>query len=146
MIWIKWNKPQQQLKQYYFNLYLLFAGNILITLPSYYHILKLNYMLLCHLIIGNLRAFSVFPLFDDMGKEYLKSLINAEADSIKIVLATGIIESLQLPVSFKYLIDTACERKSWYDGRISTTADVIEWVAKDSLLRRLLILNDEGWF
>lgn len=119
-------------------------GNILITLPSYYHILKLNYMLLCHLIIGNLRAFSVFPLFDDMGKEYLNSLINAEADSIKIVLATGIIESLQLPVSFKYLIDTACERKSWYDGRISTTADVIEWVAKDSLLRRLLILNDKG--
>ncbi|KAM8712563.1 hypothetical protein ACLKA7_012975 [Drosophila subpalustris] len=78
-----------------------------------------------------------------MEMEYLNSLINAEPNTTKIVLSTGIIESLHLPVSFKYLIDTACAKKIWYDGRICSTVDAIEWVAKDCLLRRLLILNAE---
>lgn len=66
----------------------------------------------------------------------------------KIVLATDIIELLPIAISFHYLIDTACQKKSLYDGISNSIEERYEWAAKDCLLRRQLILDtsvDEGW-
>ncbi|EDW61142.1 benign gonial cell neoplasm protein isoform X2 [Drosophila virilis] len=118
-------------------------GNILIVLPTFYHIVKLNYMLLGHLLTGNLQEFSIFVLHENMDKEYLYSLVKSRKENKKIVLTTDIIESLPLPISFQYLIDTACQKRTLYDGISNSSEDRYEWVATDCLLRRQLILDAE---
>ncbi|XP_030560376.1 benign gonial cell neoplasm protein isoform X2 [Drosophila novamexicana] len=119
-------------------------GNILIVLPTFYHIVKLNYMLLGHLLTGNLPEFSIFLLHENMDKEYLCSLVKSRKENKKVVLTTDIIESLPLPVSFQYLIDTACQKRTLYDGISISSEDRYEWVAKDCLLRRQSILDAEA--
>ncbi|XP_016974003.1 benign gonial cell neoplasm protein isoform X2 [Drosophila rhopaloa] len=119
-------------------------GNILIILPTYYHIVKLNYMLLSHCLTGNLQEFSIFLLHENMRKEYIDALINAREDTVKVVLTTDIIESLFLKVSFKYEIDTACRLNHIYDSSTYSGEDRYEWVAKDCLLRRELVLDLEA--
>lgn len=126
-----------------------FTGNILIILPTYYHLVKLNYMLLSNCLAGNLQEFSIFLLHKNMDEEYLNSLIKSQTNTCKIVLATDIVESMPVPVAFQYLIDTACQMKSIYDGISNSTEERYEWAAKDSLLRRQLLLDngiDKGWF
>ncbi|XP_030243373.1 benign gonial cell neoplasm protein [Drosophila navojoa] len=117
-------------------------GNILIILPSYYHLAKLNYMLLSNFLTGNLQEFAIFLLHKDMDKEYLHSLTKSQTKTCKIVLATDIVESMPIPIEFQYLIDTACQIKSIYDGISNSTEERYEWAAKDSLLRRQLLLDN----
>nr|XP_016930074.1 benign gonial cell neoplasm protein [Drosophila suzukii] len=119
-------------------------GNILIILPTYYHIVKLNYMILSHCLTGNLQECSIFLLHESMRKEYIDALVNARDDTVKIVLTTDIIESLSLNVSFKYEIDTACQLTNIYDSISCSGEDRYEWVAKDCLLRRESLLDLEG--
>jgi len=124
--------------------FLRFSGNILIILPTYYHIVKLNYMILSHCLTGNLQECSIFLLHENMRKEYIDALVNARDDTVKIVLTTDIIESLSLNVSFKYEIDTACQLTNIYDSISCSGEDRYEWVAKDCLLRRESLLDLEG--
>ncbi|KAI8039531.1 benign gonial cell neoplasm protein [Drosophila gunungcola] len=119
-------------------------GNILIILPTYYHIVKLNYMLLSHCLTGNLPELSIFTLHENMRREYIDALVNAREDTVKVVLTTDIIESLCLKVSFKYEIDTACMLNQIYDSSTYTGDDRYEWVSKDCLLRRESILDLEA--
>ncbi|EDW09828.2 uncharacterized protein Dmoj_GI20725 [Drosophila mojavensis] len=129
-------------------IYLIYAkrrfspGNILIILPTYYHLVKLNYMLLSNFLTGNLQEFSILLLHKDMDKEYLHSLTKSQTKTCKIVLATDIVESLPIPITFQYLIDTACQMKPIYDGISNSTGERYEWAAKDSLLRRQLLLDN----
>ncbi|XP_068144738.1 benign gonial cell neoplasm protein isoform X1 [Drosophila tropicalis] len=118
-------------------------GNILIILPTYYHIVKLNYMLLSHCLTENLQEFSIFLLHEDMTKEYVETIINARSDTVMVILATDIIESLPLRISFKYEIDTACHKTSIYDSDSYCVYDRYEWVAKDCLFRRQSLLDPE---
>ncbi|XP_032570287.1 benign gonial cell neoplasm protein isoform X1 [Drosophila sechellia] len=116
-------------------------GNILIILPTYYHIVKLNYMILSHCLTGSLQECSIFLLYDNMRNDYLQALVNANDETVKVVLATDIIESLCLKVPFKYQIDTACRLNNVYDITSCSGDDRFEWVAKDALLRRDQILQ-----
>ncbi|BFG05419.1 benign gonial cell neoplasm protein [Drosophila madeirensis] len=117
------------------------SGNILVILPTYYHIVKLNYMLLSHYMCGKLQEFSIFLLHENMGVEYIDELVNARKDTDKVVLATDIVESLPLQVSFKYVIDTACKQYSVYNCINYCAEHRYEWVAKDCLLRRESLLD-----
>ncbi|XP_017045146.1 benign gonial cell neoplasm protein [Drosophila ficusphila] len=119
-------------------------GNILIILPTYYHIVKLNYMILSHCLTGNLQELSIFLLHENMRKDYIDALVNAPADTVMVVLTTDIIESLPLKVPFKYEIDTACRLTNVYDSSNYSGEDRYEWVAKDCLRRRELILDPKA--
>ncbi|KAH8401639.1 hypothetical protein KR009_006943 [Drosophila setifemur] len=119
-------------------------GNILIILPTYYHIVKLNYMLLSHCLTGNLQQLSIFLLHENMRNDYIDALVKARDDTVKVVLTTEIIESLPLKVSFKYQIDTACRLNLVYDSSNYGVEDRYEWVAKDCLARRELIFDTEA--
>ncbi|XP_017002004.3 benign gonial cell neoplasm protein [Drosophila takahashii] len=119
-------------------------GNILIILPSYYHLVKLNYMILSHCLTGSLQECSIFLLHENMRKEYIDALVSASDDTVKVVLTTDIIESLHLKVRFKYEIDTACRLNHIYDSTSYSAEDRYEWVGKDCLQRRELILDLEG--
>lgn len=110
-------------------------------MPTYYHIVKLNYMILSHCLTGSLQECSIFLLYDNMRNDYLQALVNASDETVKVVLATDIIESLCLKVPFKYQIDTACRLNNVYDTTSCSGDDRFEWVAKDALLRRELILQ-----
>lgn len=79
-----------------------------------------------------------------MELEYLNSLLSSCPGKAKIVLTTDIIESLPLEVSFKYLIDTACKRNTTFVAFSCTSEDEFEWLSKDSLWRRQLLLNSGG--
>lgn len=79
-----------------------------------------------------------------MELEYLNSLLSSCAGKAKVVLTTDIIESLPLDVSFKYLIDTVRKRKTTYSPFSCTSEDEFEWLSKDSLWRRQLLLNSGG--
>ncbi|XP_062133299.1 benign gonial cell neoplasm protein [Drosophila sulfurigaster albostrigata] len=131
-------------------MYLLYAksdypkGNILIILPSFLHLVKLNYMLLSHFLNGYLHASPIFLLHENMKREDLDALLKAPADTLKIILATTVIESLVVPVSFKYLIDTVCEKRSWSRGASGETEDKIDWLQKDGLFRRFLLLHPDA--
>ncbi|EDW31506.1 GL10928 [Drosophila persimilis] len=120
------------------------SGNILVILPTYYHIVKLNYMLLSHYMSGKLQEFSIFLLHENMGGEYIDDVVNARDDTDKVVLATDIIESLALQVPFKYLIDTACKQYTIYNSSSYCAENRYEWVAKDCLLRRESIVDGKG--
>ncbi|KAH8253493.1 hypothetical protein KR032_005784 [Drosophila birchii] len=124
-------------------LFFVFSGNILIILPTYYHIVKLNYMLLSHCLTGNLQELSIFLLHENIKMEYIDSLVKTRCpDTVKVVLTTDIIESLPLQeVPFKYLIDTACRLNTVYDSTVYGVDDRYEWVSKDCLMRRELILD-----
>ncbi|KAH8261024.1 hypothetical protein KR044_002372 [Drosophila immigrans] len=130
-------------------MYLLYAkpeypeGNILIILPTFLHLVKLNYMLLSHFLNGYLRALPIYLLHEHMEREYLDALLKAPSDTLKIILATAVIESLIVPVSFKYLIDTVCETRTWSSGGSGETEDKFNWLQKDGLLRRLLLLHTD---
>ncbi|XP_017070408.1 benign gonial cell neoplasm protein isoform X1 [Drosophila eugracilis] len=121
-------------------------GNILIILPTFYHLVKLNYMILSHCLTGSLQECSIFLLHEHMRMDYLDALVGTDIadDTVKVVLATGIIESLPLKVPFKYEIDTACRVINIYDSSTYSGDDRYEWVGKDCLLRRELILNLNG--
>lgn len=111
-------------------------------MPSYFHIVQLNYILLTHFLTDNLGNMAIFLLYEDMELEYLNSLHSSCPGKTKVVLTTEIIESLPLEVSFKYLIDTVRKRKTTYDD---ICEDEFEWLSKDRLRRRQLLLNSGGW-
>ncbi|KAH8398928.1 hypothetical protein KR222_005071 [Zaprionus bogoriensis] len=119
-------------------------GNILIILPTYNHMAKLNYMLLSWYLTGKLGELSIFLVYENMDQKYLHALSSSLDDKVKVVLATCIIESLPVAVSFTYLIDTVCEKNTFYDASSCSSEDKFEWVSKDCLLRRQSILNAEG--
>ncbi|KAH8233102.1 hypothetical protein KR026_004334 [Drosophila bipectinata] len=119
-------------------------GNILIILPTYYHIVKLNYMLLSHCLTGNLQEMSIFVLHENTKMDYIDALVKARCNTVKVVLTTAIIESLPLKVPFKYQIDSACRLTPMYDSTNYSIEDRYEWVAKDCLARRELLLNTEA--
>ncbi|XP_030381096.1 benign gonial cell neoplasm protein isoform X1 [Scaptodrosophila lebanonensis] len=118
-------------------------GNILILLPTYYHMVKLNYMLLSHYLTGNLQTFAIFLLHSNMDKVHVDALVKSQADTIKIVLATDIIESMRLDILFTYSIDTACEVRTLYNSTTYSNENKYEWLAKDRLWRRKLMLNSD---
>lgn len=113
-------------------------------MPSYFHVVKLNFMLLTHFLTDNLGDLELFLLYEDMELEYLNSLLSSGPGKVKIVLTTDIIESLPLAVSFKYLIDTVRKRTAFYDAFSCSSECRFEWLSKDSLLRRQLLLNSTG--
>ncbi|KPU75686.1 uncharacterized protein Dana_GF12453, isoform B [Drosophila ananassae] len=113
-------------------------------MPTYYHIVKLNYMLLSHCLTGNLQELSIFLLHENMRKDYIDALIKARSNTVKVVLTTEIIESLPLKVPFKYQIDSACRLTPMYDSTNYSIEDRYEWVAKDCLARRELLVNTEA--
>lgn len=114
-------------------------------MPSYFHIVQLNYILLTHFLTDNLGNMAIFLLYEDMELEYLNSLHSSCPGKTKVVLTTEIIESLPLEVSFKYLIDTVRKRKTTYDVFSCICEDEFEWLSKDRLRRRQLLLNSGGW-
>ncbi|KAH8272882.1 hypothetical protein KR018_006666 [Drosophila ironensis] len=127
----------------HFNLF-LFSGNIQIILPSYYHIVKLNYMLLSHCLTGNLQELSIFILHENIRKEYIDALLNAPVNTVKVLLTTSVIESLVLLVPFKYQIDCACRQNSIYDSANYCMDECYEWVDKESLARRETFLDPDA--
>ncbi|XP_023171779.2 benign gonial cell neoplasm protein isoform X2 [Drosophila hydei] len=120
-----------------------FAKNAKPQFVDYDVIVDLIYLIYAkrHFSTGNLQEFSIFLLHKDMDKEYLYSLMKSPLKTRKIVLATDIIELLPIAISFQYLIDTACQKKSLYDGISNSIEERYEWAAKDCLLRRQLILD-----
>ncbi|ALC42607.1 wibg [Drosophila busckii] len=119
----------------------ILSGNVLIILPTYYHMVKLNYMLLSHFLTGNLREFAIYTLHEDMDSDYVSALARIHTEGLKLVLSTDVIESLPLPVAFRYVIDTVCQKNTVYDSKRCSTEEKYEWVAKERLLRREAIFN-----
>lgn len=113
-------------------------------MPSYFHVVKLNYILLTHFLTDNLGDLALFLLYEDMDLEYLNSLLSSCPSKVKVVLTTDIIESLPLAISFKYLIDTGRKRKLLYDAFSCSSEHKLEWLSKDCLFRRQLLLNSVG--
>lgn len=101
-------------------------------------------MLLSHCLTGNLQELSIFLLHENMRKDYIDALVKARSNTVKVVLTTEIIESLPLKVPFKYQIDSACRLTPMYDSTNYSIEDRYEWVAKDCLARRELLVNTEG--
>lgn len=119
---------------YSFFLFIL-TGNVLVLMPSYEEIIRLDFYILKQKLIGNLpQMISIHLLHSGVDKDQLEALIQPKC--ITIVLATAVVLRMGFLRSFSYVIDT---------GRIEYTAYHVDkmceqvsykWVSKESIENR----------
>lgn len=123
---------------------LIRLGNIIIFLPSYQHLVKLNYAILKQKLLGNIpEKMMVFLLHNAIDKTDLDTIMQKWPNMIKLILATDIGESLKGFDDIEYVIDTARHYRCVYDYQNMCKEYVYEWSTKDSMKNRSLILNKE---
>ncbi|KAM7342671.1 benign gonial cell neoplasm [Cochliomyia hominivorax] len=119
-------------------------GNIMVFLPSYQHLVKLNYAILKQKLLGNIpEKMLVFLLHNAVDKSDLDAVIQKWPNMVKLILATDIVESLKCFDDIEYIIDTARQYRCIYNYQNMCKEFVYEWSTKDSMDNRCLILNKE---
>ncbi|KAI8123985.1 Benign gonial cell neoplasm protein [Lucilia cuprina] len=120
-------------------------GNIIVFLPSYQHLVKLNYAILKQKLLGNIpEKMMVFLLHNSIDKTDLDAIIQKWPNMIKLILATDIAESLMCFDDIQYVIDAARHYRCIYNYRSMCKEYVYEWSPKDSMENRLLLLCQES--
>ncbi|XP_065369270.1 benign gonial cell neoplasm protein [Calliphora vicina] len=118
------------------------VGNIIVFLPAYQHLVKLNYLILKQKLLGNIpENMMVFLLHNSIDKTDLETIIQKWPNMIKLILATDIAESLMCFDDIEYVIDTARHYRCIYNYRNMCKEYVYEWSPKDSMENRSLLLN-----
>ncbi|XP_055921110.1 benign gonial cell neoplasm protein [Eupeodes corollae] len=114
-------------------------GNILIFLPSYYHLLKLNYAILKNQFLGKIhQEIRIYLLYASMKAEQLQQIL---FDKAKIILATEVAECIFYLNDITYVIDTGRVSREKYNLEFKHNESKTEWVSQESLRRRSLIAS-----
>lgn len=153
------------MNQYY--LY-TFVGDILVFLPSYQHVLRLNYILLKQRLLGNVPDFVMMHLLhSNMSIEDLEAFVQNQTDyykqqelherqyrdqhhyhwkqfcRVRIILATEFAECLSTLKHIRYIIDTGRLRRCVHNNSSQSTESIYEWVSRQTLKSRLDLLDRE---
>lgn len=94
-----------------------FLGNVIVCLPSYQHLVQLNYALLKQKLLGNLpEQIDIFMLYNQAEKSLLEAIITPNPCVIKIILSTDIAETLMCFENILYVIDAARQYRYAFDN------------------------------
>ncbi|XP_075170033.1 benign gonial cell neoplasm [Haematobia irritans] len=116
-------------------------GNIIVYLPSYQHLIQLNYYILKQKLLGNVPdQISIFMLHSHTEKSHLDIILQPNNSIIKIILTTNIAENLRCFDNLLYVIDTALNYRCVFNNLAQNKENVYEWVAKQSMESRHSLL------
>ena len=123
---------------------LFVEGNVIVFLPSYQHLVKLNYIILKQKILGNIsEKFMVFLLHNQIEKSDLDIIIQQTSSFMKLILATEVAESLTCFDDIKYVIDTARNYRLIYNYQNMCKEYVYEWSSKCSAENRTTVRSSK---
>uniref|UniRef100_A0A1I8M305 Helicase ATP-binding domain-containing protein n=1 Tax=Musca domestica TaxID=7370 RepID=A0A1I8M305_MUSDO len=120
-------------------------GNIIVILPSYQHLIQLNYTILKEKLLGSLpQQISIFMLHNHTEKAHLDAMIASDPKVIKIILSTDIAETLMCFDDLQYVIDVARQYRTVFDSETQCKKHVYEWSSKQNLENRRLLVTQNG--
>ncbi|XP_061391807.1 benign gonial cell neoplasm protein [Musca vetustissima] len=120
-------------------------GNIIVILPSYQHLIQLNYAILKEKLLGNLpQQIAIFMLHNHTEKSHLDAMITSDPKVIKIILSTDIAETLMCFDDLLYVIDVGRHYRRVFDSEAQCKKHVYEWSAKQNLENRRLLLSQNS--
>ncbi|XP_073811846.1 benign gonial cell neoplasm protein-like [Musca autumnalis] len=123
----------------------VFGGKIIVILPSYQHLIQLNYAILKEKLLGNLpQQIVIYMLHNQTEKTHLDAMRESGAIQIKIILSTDIAEALMCFDDLLYVIDSGRQYRTVFDSDAQCKKHVYEWSAKQNLENRLLLLTKNG--
>lgn len=119
----------------------LFTGDILVILPGYEQLVKLNFCILRQKLLGNIpQQTSIFMLHNNVDKIHLDEIADSNQNAVKIILSTDIAESIYLP-SVAYVIDSARRYHTVYNN-VTKSKDIChEWSSLECLNRRTQLIG-----
>lgn len=117
-------------------------------LPSYHHVLRLNYIILKQRLLGNIPDFiKLHHLHANMDFQELEAFFQQQNQQLKnsptmrLILATDFAESISDFKRIRYIIDTGRMLRCIQNNGTHCKEYIFEWVCRQTMRTRLYLFD-----